>query len=280
MKREKLVNSKSFEIRPSRPFNFEGTFNKPSHFPSALDLWEEGRYWQPMRVNKRLFGLRIENKGTTDRPRLSVTVFYGKRISFAELESIRREIAWRFDLNADLDEFGKLVRDDKRFAPVFRKWLGMRTSTSHDLYGLLMISVFLQNTTVRRTTQMANAMLERFGTRLTFDSRTVLAMWLPEDIERHSEGELRSLKVGYRAKLIKRISKDFAEGRINEPRLRELDFQDAKTELMQIYGVGPETARILLFEALHDYGTFDHISPWQDKVKKTSSINTIVSISS
>jgi hypothetical protein len=35
---------------------------------------------------------------------------------------------------------------------------------------------------------------------------------------------------------------------------------------MKLYGVGPETARILLFEVCHQYNTFDHIAPWQQKI--------------
>ena len=35
---------------------------------------------------------------------------------------------------------------------------------------------------------------------------------------------------------------------------------------MKLYGVGPETARILLFAVCHQYDTFDHIAPWQQKI--------------
>jgi len=77
---------------------------------------------------------------------------------------------------------------------------------------------------------------------------------------------LRDLKIGYRAKFIKRLSQDFAEGKIDESKLRTLDQESAKKELMKLYGVGPETARILLFEVCHQHNTFDHIAPWQQKI--------------
>ena len=35
---------------------------------------------------------------------------------------------------------------------------------------------------------------------------------------------------------------------------------------MKLYGVGPETARILLQEALHHYDIFEHVAPWQQKI--------------
>ena len=81
-----------------------------------------------------------------------------------------------------------------------------------------------------------------------------------------SERALRNLKVGYRAKSLQRLSQDFAEGTVDELQLRTLDKESGKKELMKLYGVGPETARILLFEVFHKYDVFDHIAPWQQKI--------------
>ena len=266
MKYQALKNKKKFFISPSSPFHFDGTFHKPSHFHDKLGDWESGKYWQSIRIGKRLFGLKIENKGETQKAKIKVSVFYGKNISDGELEKIKREIIWRFDLDADLKEFNKLAKSDKRFYPIFKKWLGMRNSSAHNLYELLIIAVLLQNATVRRTVQMTNVLLDNYGTRLKFDGKDIFAIWFPEKLDDVSEQNLRDLKIGYRAKFIKRLSQDFAEGKIDELKLRTLDQESAKKELMKLYGVGPETARILLFEVCHQYNTFDHVAPWQQKI--------------
>ena len=266
MKTQVFKNKKEFFIYPSSPFHFDGTFHKPSHFPDKLDDWESGKYWQAIRIDRKLFGLKIENKGKAQKPKIKVSVFYDKGVSDKEIENIKQEIIWRFDLNADLKEFNKLAKNDKRFYPIFKKWLGMRNSSSEDLYGLLIVAVVLQNATVRRTVQMMNALLDNYGTKLKFDGKEIFAIWLPENLKTVSEQDLRDLKIGYRAKFIKRLSQDFAEGKIEEQMLRVLDQESARKELMKLYGVGPETARILLFEVCHQYNTFDHIAPWQQKI--------------
>jgi len=266
MKTQVLKNKKEFFISPTSPFHFDGTFHKPSHYPDNLTDWETGKYWQAIRIGKRLFGLKIENKGKTQKPKIKVSVFYDNKISASEHEKIKQEIIWRFDLNANLKEFNKLAKSDKRFYPIFKKWLGMRNSSSEDLYGLLIVAVVLQNATVRRTVQMMNALLDNYGTKLEFDGKEIFAIWLPEKLKDVSEQDLRNLKIGYRAKFIKRLSQDFAEGKIEEQKLRVLDQESARNELMKLYGVGPETARILLFEVCHQYNTFDHIAPWQQKI--------------
>ena len=262
----KLAHRKTFFIFPSSPFHFDGTFHKPSHFPDKLDDWENGKYWQVIRIGKKLFGLKIENKGEAQKPKIKVSVFYDKGITDNEIGSIKQEIIWRFDLNADLKEFNRLAKSDKRFYPIFKKWLGMRNSSAHNLYELLIVAVVLQNATVRRTVQMMNALLDKYGSKLNFDDKEISAIWIPEKLKSVSEQDLRDLKIGYRAKFIKRLSQDFAEGKIEEQKLRSLDQESAKKELLKLYGVGHETARILLFEVCHKYNTFDHIAPWQQKI--------------
>lgn len=262
----KLDKKKTFLIHPTAPFHFDGTFHKPSHFPDKLGDWKSGKYWQGIRIGNKLFGLKIEDKGSVQKPKLKVSVFYKGSISDKEIETVKQEVVWRFDLEVDLKEFNKLARKDKRFYPIFKKWLGMRNSSSHDLYESLIVAIVLQNATVRRTVQMMNALLDNYGTKLKFDGKEIFELWLPEDLNDVSEKELRDLKVGYRAKFIKRLSQDFTEGKVDEYRLRGLDKENARKELIKLYGVGPESARILLFEVCHQYDTFDHIAPWQQKI--------------
>lgn len=266
MKAKSLNKKREIYVFPTSPFHFDGTFHKPSHFPARLDYWESGKYWQAIRINKQIFGLKIENKGDIQKPKIKISIFYDKSISDKEIEDIRQEIIWRFDLNTDLNEFNKLAKSDKRFYPIFKQWLGMRNSSAHNLYELLIVSVLLQNATIRRTVQMMNALLDNYGVKLKFDGKEIFAIWLPEKLKNVSEQNLRDLKIGYRAKFIKRLSQDFAEGKVDGRKLRMLDQENAKKELMKLYGVGPETTRILLFEVCHQYDAFDHIAPWQQKI--------------
>lgn len=261
-----LRKNRSFILVPTAPFHFDGTFHKASHFPAGIDDWQPGIYWQTIRIGSKPIGLRIEDCGRRRNPKLKVTTFCNRRLDDGEIRRVGQEIGWRFDLDADLREFNRRAARDRRFGPVFRKWRGMRVSNAYDLYGLLIVGVVLQNATVRRTVQMMKSLLEAFGARLRFDGKELFAIWLPTDLEPVSEDQLRALRIGYRAKSIKRLSTDFAAGVIDERALRPMDKGAARDELMKLYGVGPETARIVMFEALHDYGAFDHVAPWQQKI--------------
>ena len=268
MKPKFLKNKIDFFISPTSPFHFDGTFYKPSHFPNKLKLddWEPNRYWQTLRMGKKLYGLKIKNAGTAVKPKLRISIYSNKNFTGEEIEKLKRETIWRFELEVDLKEFNELAKKDKQFYPVFKKWIGIRNSSQYTLYELLIIAIVLQNATVRRSQQMLDALLGKFGTKIQFGDKELWAIWLPEELKDVSEEELRDLKIGYRAKFIKKLSQDFAEGKIDEYKIRKLNKENAKKELMKLYGVGPETARILLFEAYHHYDVFNHIAPWQQKI--------------
>ncbi len=219
-----------------------------------------------MRVGASVYGLRITNSGVASRPKISVDVFHNRKPAASEPKAIRAEISWRFDLDTDLSEFNHAARTDRRFAPIFRRWRGSRSAIALSLYELMIVSIVLQNATVRRTVQMMNALLEAFGTRITFDSHTLYAIWRPRDMRDVSEQDLHALQVGYRARFIKRLSDDFAAGTVDETAIRSMDLESARRELMKLYGVGPETAQILLYPACHRYGSMHHIAPWQQKI--------------
>src|SRR3989338_3357027 len=156
MKAKRFGYKKSFLIMPAAPFHFDGTFHKPSHFLNNLKMedWIPCMYWQALRLGKKLYGLKIQDKGTTAKPKLSVSIYSEKKLSGAELEILKREIIWRFELNISLKEFNELTKKDKKFYPVFKKWIGMRNISQFNLYELLIIAIVLQNATVRRSQQM------------------------------------------------------------------------------------------------------------------------------
>jgi 3-methyladenine DNA glycosylase/8-oxoguanine DNA glycosylase len=113
---------------------------------------------------------------------------------------------------------------------------------------------------------MLEALIDRYGQRLAFDGVAISAIWTPNDVAFEDENDLRALRIGYRAKALLRFSKQFADGEVSEHSFREMDDAQLREALLLLYGVGPETARILQTEAFHRHTVFDHIAPWQQKI--------------
>ncbi|HEY9327691.1 MAG TPA: hypothetical protein VIS09_05565 [Streptomyces sp.] len=254
-------------LRPTAPFHFDGTFCKPSHFPTPHRVHEPDVFRQTLRWRETVYGIRARNAGTTDDPAIDLTIFCDKPVEEDEAESIAAELTQRFDLAADMSPFIELAQADDILGPVELRWRGMRVGAGYSLYEFLAITCVLQNTTVRRSRDMLSALFEHYGTRVRFDGTELGAFWSASALSHtQAEQELRALKVGYRAKTLHRAARDFAQHDRDMSALRALPRQEARDALLKIYGVGPASIWYLLFEVLHHYDAFDTISPWEQKI--------------
>jgi len=253
-------------LSPVAPFHFDGTVYKPSHFPSGDCMYEDGQYWQTMRFDDRVLGIRLLNMGSVDRPKVALSIFSSKQISEALLFHIKSEIEYRFDMNIDLKEFYDTCKRDSVLKPVIKRWKGMRVSNGRSLYEFLVIATVLQNATVRRSAQMLENLFEHYGAKVNYDGKTLSSFWLPKSIDQASENELRNLKLGYRAKIFKHQSYAFMSGKLDESQLRLLNTDALKSRLLELYGVGPASVWYVLFEVFKRYNAFEYISPWEQKI--------------
>ena len=180
------------ELHPTVPFSFDGTVHKPSHFPSNDNAYQEGSYWQTMRFAGRTLGIKMTNLGSVDAPCIQLGIFAAEEMSEDEIQAISDEVAYRFDLRADLAEFYSDYADDEILGPVLERWRGMRVMANASLYKSLVISTVLQNAAVRRSVQMLENLFRRYGSEVAYDGKQLLAFWPTEAIHETSEEELRA----------------------------------------------------------------------------------------
>jgi len=265
-KRLKLKLQKTIEVKPTKPFAFDPTFHKPDHFTSGDNFWEPGIRWQTWNWQGRCLGIKFSNKGNIGSPLVELKIFAKEKLSDNFVSSLIDEIKYLYNFDLDLTDFYKTFSKDKILAPILKKWQGMRPGHPSCLYQYLIIGIVLQNAPVRRSIQMFKALLENYGTLLEFDGKKLWCFWNPGRLQKVSEEELRVLKIGYRAKSIKKIDDYFAQGLIKEDELRSKDRETQMAELLKLYGVGPATVWYLLFDVFHHWDFFNHISPWEQKI--------------
>jgi 3-methyladenine DNA glycosylase/8-oxoguanine DNA glycosylase len=254
------------ELVPTAPLNFDATMHKPDHFPSADNEWQPGIRWQTMRWQGRSLGLKFENLGTVDRPRVSLSIWSEDRLDQGYLDGLIGEIHYRYDLDLDLGEFNERFKDDPHLGPLIEKWRGMRPLNTNSLYEYLVIAIVLQNATVRRSVSMMQALLQAYGTPLAYDGKVLACAWPPEAVHRATEQDLRDLKVGYRARSILRVSAAFAGGEIDELDLRRRSKEEQRAALLGLYGIGPASVGYILTDVFHHLDELEHISPWEQKI--------------
>jgi len=62
-------------IQPIPPFNFDGTIYVPHYFPTPDFEWQPNVMWQTLNLNRRQYGVRMENKGVINDPKIELTVY-------------------------------------------------------------------------------------------------------------------------------------------------------------------------------------------------------------
>jgi 3-methyladenine DNA glycosylase/8-oxoguanine DNA glycosylase len=254
------------ELHPAAPFHFDATLHQPDHFTSADNAWVPGVRWQTMRWQCVPLGLKFEDRGTVDHPCMSLSVWSAQELDQPFVEELAGEIRYRYNLELDLSPFYDRFREDPQLGPVIDAWRGMRPVTHSSLYEYLIIAIVLQNAAVRRSINMMQALLAAYGTLLSYDGRELYCFWSPEDLDPVSEEDLRALKVGYRARSIKRVSEAFARGEVDEFALRTQPGEARRQALLDLYGIGPASVGYILVDVFHQWDGLDHISPWEQKI--------------
>ncbi len=266
-------------LTPTAPFHFDGTLFNPSHFPVRSEAWVPGRYWHTFRWRGGTYGVRLRDAGTVGRPRIRLTLFARRRPGARALTGIADEFRWRLDLDSTgVPAFVRRFRRDPYVGPAIQRRPGMRAANALSLYEYLVITVMLQNTVVRRSVSMLQALFERYGRRIVFDRQDLWAFWDPQAINEAPEEDLRALRLGYRARTLKRQAEQFTNGGIDERALRGIsDRQVIVAKLDEVYGVGAQSAWYMLSEFFHFYDALEHVSPWEAKVAGRALFNREVS---
>lgn len=262
----KLSIHQQILLRPTAPFAFDPTFHKPDHFTTGDNEWQPGIRWQTLLWNGKPLGLKFINEGNIDNPSIALHIYSNVKLPQKPVNILAREISYRYNLDIDLRPFYRQFEKDKILGPIITKWQGMRPGHPSSLYEYLIIGIVLQNATVRRSIQMFKTLIEKYGTQLEFDNKTLWCFWKPRGLHNISEEELRALKIGYRAKFIKKIDDYFYSGEIDEQQLRTKSRETQMEELLKLYGIGPATIWYLLFDVFHHWDFFNHISPWEQKI--------------
>ncbi len=256
----------TIDLTPTAPFNFDATFHKPDHFPSGDNDWQPGVRWQTVLWEGKHLGLVFKNRGSIKQPKVSLSVWSTEELNECFLERLTQEIEYRCNLKFDLSDFYSKYGDKSKLAPLIKRWYGMRPANYRSLYEYLIITIVLQNCSVQRSVKMLQILFETYGKLLSFDGKFQYGFWEPNVIYDVKEQKLRDLKIGYRAKAIKKITSSFVNKDVDEFSLRCLHTEKQRIALLKLYGIGPASVGYILFDVFHNMKDLEHISPWEQKI--------------
>jgi len=250
-KRVPLHRIARFVFTPQPPYAFALTVHKPAgwHWLTPGEIWDDKArtLLTALRLEGGLaVGLKTWSTGTVARPRVIVETFAARALAASERRELRLTLARALDVEANLAGFYRLAARDAVLRRIARPLYGMHEGYWAGLWPLLLLAVTLQMAPIKRSMAMLHALLERYGQRLRFEGHTV-RLW--PTTARIASAPLRELKarckLGYRAKVLKRIARQLRAGFPSLAELKQMSPEQALAKLQELYGVGAYSAAMV-----------------------------------
>jgi 3-methyladenine DNA glycosylase/8-oxoguanine DNA glycosylase len=208
-------------------------------------LWDEqaGVLYRTEQVADSVVELEFRQ---ADAGALELTVISEAPLSAADTDEILARARWMLALDEEFDEFYRLCTTDPRLAHVPAEGRG-RILRSPSLFEDAVKSICTTNTTWGQTKGMVRRLVDRLGRPGPVADR--YAFPSPQAIALAGEGVLKDeVRLGYRAPYVFQLAQQVAAGELDLAALRlsSLPTVDLRKQLLQIKGVGPYAAAVLL----------------------------------
>ena len=172
--------------------------------------------------------------------------------SFPELKSCEQKM-FRLD-----DDIKAIVADISRDALVRRlvkAYPGLRLMRQEPEQCIFSF-VCASNTNIPMIRRMLSAMARRFGRPVKVNGIEFFTFPSARSINKATINELCACGLGYRAKAVKAVAEGVISGRLDFGALKNASYEEAKKELLQIYGVGNKIADCVLLFSLEKLEAF------------------------
>ena len=173
-----------------------------------------------------------------------------------------------FDLKTDYDTYIRAIDPmDDYLSRAAAFGSGIRI-LNQDLWEMIITFIISQQKTIPAIRALVEALSEKYGTRNKIPptvSGYYYAFPSPEELNRASLDDLLALKLGYRAKYIKRTCEDVCSGKMDLDRLMKLNYADSMEVLLSCYGIGVKVANCICLFGLHHIGAFP-VDTWIKKI--------------
>jgi len=246
------------------PFDLDLTINSGQ---TSQPAWSKnGKYFQELiDVDNKVCLVKIAHKSNSDKP-IDVIAEFPEKI---DKKFIKSEIMEIFGLNDDLTKLYDFLKDDPKLEPAIDFCKGLRLFKANNIFESVVCSITSAHNSIRQWNRAIRLLKEKWGdkyelsggTFYSFPSSHILANAPESEFDegkcdpellksRHIWKDLRSCRVGYRAKYIIQASK-MVQNEIDLEKIRNMDYKTAFNTILKIPGVGPKVGDCIL---LYGYG--------------------------
>jgi DNA-3-methyladenine glycosylase II len=245
----KLSYSLKYEIEPLAPYNFDLTVKKPAGWPlfTPFEVYEGGSMWTATHLHDHLVGIQLTSKGTTSQPRIMAKLFFDKKLQYHQLKKIKKSLAQNLGAEEDLAAFYYLAAKDEILKYVMDDLYGMHNTSSSTIFPDASLAILLQMTNIKRSNDMMNCLISRYGETAEFEDQSIRVWPLPKRVAKLDVTKLaRACNLGFRAKYLVKLAKKVETDKFPTiEELLKLEPEEAKKLLLDLPGIGDYSADII-----------------------------------
>lgn len=250
-----MGRERRIELPTRGPFQLDATVRLLQRRPTNLvDLFENDRH---LRLFETTFGpvLAIaENAGTVDEPKLVVTL-HGPSIPIAVARQLEPTLRRMLGLDVDPAVLSALPRVDRRLAPTVQALRGLRPPRFPDLFEAFANVIPFQQVSLDAGVAAVRRLVERFSSPRDLEGRRFYAFPSAERIANARVESVRATGLSTaKARALHGVARLIAEGELREEEIERLSSAEAMRRLVDLPGIGPWSAGLLL---LRGFGRLD-----------------------
>lgn len=166
-----------------------------------------------------------------------------------------------FDFNKDYVKICDTLKQDSLLAPTVDEYYGIRI-LNQDSWEALCSFVISQQNNIKRIKGIISRLCKAYGDEV---SNGFYSFPSAEKLSSLTVADFEELGMGYRAKYLEKLSKDVAGGKIDLEKIKALTIDEARKELLNIYGVGIKVANCALLFGFGFYDAFP-VDVWMKRV--------------
>lgn len=268
-------------LSPEAPFDFNLTASIFSDGDKQIRKYDEGRYWQVIRLLREPALIILSSIGTVDKPKLLVDVS-GMRELLNEHLNIAKETVYNlFNLDFDLRQFYKEVSDDPIMLKLIKLLRGLKSPATQTAFEALISSITEQQISLDAAFSIQKRLTKAFGDVININEDIYYAFPTAEDLASATIVQLRSCGLSTRkAEYIRDIARLVSSGQLDLEAFKSHDdTNEIVDELCKLRGVGVWTAELTLIRGMHklevipadDLGLWKTISHYYRNDEKISS---------
>lgn len=239
------------------PFHLEATVRVLQRRPTNLvDQWRQDRYMRVLPTAQGPALVEVVDYGSVDAPELHFRVVQGtsSRKCHRALASTLRMV-----LGLDLDptpllQLTAATPKLRRSALALR---GMRPPRYPGLFEALVNVLAFQQISLDAGVAIVRRLVTRFGTAIEHEGQRYSAFPEAHSIARARVQTLRDLGLTTRkSEALRGAARALVDGQLSEEQLSQLDSEEAMARLMELPGIGPWSAGLLLLRGLRRLDVF------------------------